>query len=74
MDLLRFEDKDVGPIYVDGRARFLLSGKDGNTRMGVVLGGASALDFDLAGDVDEVAAAIERAFPQARIWRVESAA
>lgn len=72
MDLLRFDDKDIGPVYIDGRALFLLtrSSEGDATRLGVVFTGQIAKDYDLAGDVDEVAASIERAVPGARIHRI----
>lgn len=73
MDLLRFDEKDIGPIYIDGRAMFCLSRAtdETNTRLGIVFTGQIAKDFDILGDVDEVAQAIERAVPGARIYRID---
>lgn len=73
MDLLRIESKDVGPIYIDARLPLVLAKKGDDTNVGIALphGG---VDLTVAGDVDEVAQAIERAFPDAHIWSVASAA
>jgi hypothetical protein len=70
MDLLRFEDKRSGPIYVDGRSIFFLARDGDDTNVGVVIGGFTGKDLIVSGDVDEVAASIERAVPGARIHRI----
>jgi hypothetical protein len=73
MDLLRFEDKDVGPIYIDGRCLFLMgadphAGENTKITAHTPYGAIAALD--IVGDVDEVAQSIERAVPGARIHRI----
>jgi hypothetical protein len=71
MDLLRFDSKELGPIFVDGRALILLT-RDGDgedTNLGIMLG-SHGLDIVVAGDPDEVALAIERSVPGARVHRI----
>lgn len=70
MDLLRFEDKLIGPIYVDGRSILFIARDGDDTNIGVVIGGFIGKDVIVSGDVDEVAASIERAVPGARIHRI----
>ena len=74
MDLLRFEDKDVGPVYVDGRFLFILAADpmDGEaTKIGVHgSDGSMTAALGIAGDVEEVAMAIEKSVPGARIHRI----
>jgi hypothetical protein len=73
MDLLRFEDKDVGPVFIDGRFLFVvtadpLAGEI--TKIGAHAPYGCIASLDILGDVDEIAAAIERAVPGARIHRI----
>lgn len=74
MDLLRFEDKDVGTIYLDGRLVFCLCGDPHSlcesTKVVAYNGSATVAQLDIAADVDELAQAIERAVPGARIHRI----
>ena len=73
MDLLRFEDKDVGAIYLDGRMVFCLCGTPNapdNTKLVAYNGPVAVSQLDIAADVDELAQAIERAVPGARIHRI----
>lgn len=73
MDLLRFEDKDVGPVYVDGRFMLLLAADPQNgevTKIGVHNSQGIVSGLDVMGDVDEVAMAIEKSVPGARIHRI----
>jgi hypothetical protein len=72
MDLLRFEDKDVGPVYLDGRFNFLLSANPDVPETKVIArdGDGLVAALDIVGDVDEIAQAIERAVPGARIHRI----
>ncbi len=73
MDLIRF-DTVGGVLYVDSRAMFLLTPADEtstHTSVQVAYGGTvNPVDLTLLGDVDEVAAAMERAIPDCRIHRV----
>lgn len=69
MDLLRFEDKHHGPVYVDSRALMIIARNGEDTNVGVKLGD-HGVDLTLAGDPDEIAQAIERAVPGARVHRI----
>jgi hypothetical protein len=72
MDLLRFEDKDVGPVYLDGRFHFVLAADKESPSTKIIARDAAgvAAAIDVLGDADEVAQAIERAVPGARIHRI----
>lgn len=71
MDLLRIDTPELGPVYVDARAQFILGRIDETTtNIGVVLAAVIAKDLVVPGDVDEVAAMIETAYPACRIYRV----
>lgn len=71
MDLLRIDTPELGPVYVDSRAQFILVRIDETTtNIGVVLASGIGKDLEVAGDVDEVAAMIETAYPSCRIYRV----
>lgn len=71
LHLLRFEERDLGPVYVDARAQMFIARDGMDTNLGVVFNGVSK-DLTIAGDVDEVAQAIERAYPDARIYIVST--
>ena len=72
MDLLRFEDKDVGAVYLDARFMFCIASDPNITSTKIVARDAAgvAASLDVIGDPDEVAQAIERAVPGARVHRI----
>jgi len=73
MDLLRFEDKDVGPVFLDGRLMLSLVSDPATPAMTKVFAYAShgvVASIDVIGDSDEIAQAIERAVPGARVHRI----
>jgi hypothetical protein len=73
MDLLRFEDKDVGPVYLDGRLFFTLLSDPNAPTMTKLLAYAPhgvVANLDLVGDADEIALVIERSVPGARVHRI----
>lgn len=72
MDLLRFEDKDVGAVYLDARFHYIIITNKGSPSSKVMARDAagSAASLDIMGDPDEIAQAIERAVPGARVHRI----
>lgn len=70
MDLLRIDTIEMGPVYIDARAEFLLSRDGDNTNVGIVIGGMAGRDLTVAGDVDEVAAMFETNYHACRVYRI----
>lgn len=73
MDLLRFDDKDVGPVYLDGRLFFSLMSDPQTPNITKLLAHAPhgmVGNLDIIGDADEIALAIERSVPGARVHRI----
>jgi len=70
MDLLRIVCLGGEVVYVDARAKFLLSAMGNDTLVYVGDGGKEMCKLPVAGDVDEFAAVLESAFHGCHIHRV----
>ena len=63
-NLIRFDSENYGTAYVRPEdIRILGDRQDGHTTIGVLMASGHTLDFTVKGEIDEVAADLERCAP-----------